>query len=197
MNQWFISDTHFGHANIIKYSNRPYKDVDEMNSLMVQEWNKLVKPEDEVYHNGDFAFMQYEEFRKLTWRLNGRIYLQLGNHDKMIIQHRQDILKQGKIVSIENYRELKTAGKMIVLFHYGQRVWNKSHHGSIHLYGHSHGSLPPHGLSVDAGVDCKEITHEYRPVHLDEVLAYMAKREQVVVDHHGTKEEQGSDDGSR
>jgi calcineurin-like phosphoesterase family protein len=198
MSKWFISDTHFGHANIIKYSQRPFKDVDEMNEMMIQEWNKLVKPEDEVYHNGDFAFMTYDKFRVLSWRLNGRIYLQLGNHDSMIIQHRTDLLKQGKIVSIENYRELKTAGNpMIVLFHYGQRVWNKSHHGSIHLYGHSHGSLPPHGLSVDAGVDCKEITSEYRPVHLDEVLAYMSKRKQAVVDHHGLTEEQGSDDGSR
>lgn len=185
MNRWFISDTHFGHTNIIKYSKRPFRDVDEMNEAMIQEWNKLVKPEDEVYHNGDFAFLTYDKFRLLHWRLNGRIFLQLGNHDTMIIQHRTDLLKQGKIASIEHYRELKIPGNMIVLFHYGQRVWNKSHHGSIHLYGHSHGSLPPHGLSVDIGVDCKEITHEYRPVHLDEVLAYMSKREQAVVDHHG------------
>lgn len=184
-NTWFISDTHFGHANIIKYSQRPYKDVDEMNEMMVQEWNKLVKPEDNVYHNGDFAFMPYDKFRQLLWRLNGHIYVQLGNHDKVITQHRNDLLKQGKIVSIENYRELKIDGQMIVLFHYGQRVWNKSHHGSIHLYGHSHGSLPPHGKSVDVGVDCKEITHEYRPIHLDEILKYMKTREEAVVDHHG------------
>jgi calcineurin-like phosphoesterase family protein len=192
MNHWFISDTHFGHANIIKYSNRPFKDVDEMNELMIQEWNKLVKPNDAVYHNGDFAFMTFDKFRLMHRRLNGDIYLQLGNHDKMIIQHKTDLLKQGKIVSIENYRELKIGGHMIVLFHYGQRVWNKSHHGSIHLYGHSHGSLPPFGKSVDAGVDCKEITHEYRPIHLDEVLKYMSKREQSVVDHHGTRDEMGS-----
>lgn len=193
MNRWFISDTHFGHANIIKYSKRPFKDVDEMNEMMIQEWNKLVKPEDEVYHNGDFAFLPYDKFRTLHARLNGRIFLQLGNHDSMIIQHRADLLKQGKIVSIENYRELKVAGApMIVLFHYGQRVWNKSHHGSIHLYGHSHGSLPPFGKSVDAGVDCKEITHEYRPVHMDEVLKYMSNRDQPVVDHHGTTTEMGS-----
>lgn len=186
MDTWFISDTHFGHANIIKYSNRPFKDVDEMNEMMIQEWNKLVKPTDEVYHNGDFAFLQLPKLKTLLWRLNGILHLQLGNHDKEIIKHRADLLKHGKFASIVHYRELKTPGNpMIVLFHYGQRVWNKSHHGSIMLYGHSHGSLPPHGLSVDVGVDCKEITHEYRPIHLDEVLKYMSKRTQVVVDHHG------------
>lgn len=186
---WFISDTHFGHANIIKYSNRPYKDVSEMNEMMIQEWNKLVKPQDDVYHNGDFAFLQLDKLKQLLSRLNGKIHLTLGNHDKEITRHRTDLLKHGKFVSIEHYRELKVAGKMIVLFHYGQRVWNRSHHSSIMLYGHSHGSLPPHGLSVDVGVDCKEITSEYRPIHLDEVLKYMSKREAVVVDHHGMKEE--------
>ncbi len=91
-------------------------------------------------------------------------------------------------IVFQNYKELKVEGKFIVLFHYGQRVWNKSHHDSIHLYGHSHGSLPPHGKSVDVGVDCKEITHEYRPVSLDEVVRYMDKRQGEVVDHHGMKD---------
>jgi len=193
MDTWFISDTHWGHANIIKYSNRPFKDVSEMNEKMLVEWNKLVKPGDKVYHNGDVAFMPYDKLKSYLWRLNGDIELVLGNHDSAIIQHREDLLRQGKIKSIAHYNELKLQGApMIVLFHYGQRVWNKSHHGSIHLYGHSHGSLPPHGLSVDVGVDSKEITHEYRPIHLDEVLKYMSKRQKAVVDHHGLTEEQGT-----
>lgn len=194
MNTWFISDTHFGHANIIKYSNRPYKDVDEMNEMMIQEWNKLVKPGDNVHHNGDFAFMPVDRLEKLLWRLNGNIHLVLGNHDKEIVKNRNRLLKQGKFNTIQNYNELKMGGEMIVLFHYGLRVWNKSHHGSILLYGHSHGSLPPYGKSVDVGVDCKEITSEYRPIHVDEVLKYMSKRETPVVDHHGTREE-GSEHG--
>lgn len=184
-NLLFTSDTHFGHSNIIKYSNRPFQDVHEMNEKMIQEWNKLVKPQDTVYHNGDFAFMPYDKFKQLVWRLNGRIYVQLGNHDKTITQNRVDLLKQGKIVSIENYREIKVDGQMIVLFHYGMRTWNKAHHNSIHLFGHSHGSLPAFGKSVDIGVDNKEIHAEYRPTHLDEILAFMSKREFVSVDHHG------------
>jgi calcineurin-like phosphoesterase family protein len=187
-NTFFVSDTHFGHKNIILYSNRPFSSVDEMNNLMVKYWNEVVKPEDIVWHLGDFAFMPYKDFKSLVWRLNGHINVILGNHDKVIEQHRQDILNTNKIESIQNYKELKVEGNFIVLFHYGQRVWNKSHHDAIHLYGHSHGSLPPHGKSVDVGVDCKEITHEYRPVSLDEVVKYMSKRQGEVVDHHGTKD---------
>ncbi len=194
---WHISDTHFGHANIIKYSNRPYANVDEMNEMMIQEWNKLVKPGDNVYHNGDFAFMSVDRLEKLLWRLNGSIHLVLGNHDKEIIKNRNRLLKHGKFATIQHYNELKVGGQMVVLFHYGMRVWNKSHHGSILLYGHSHGSLPPYGKSVDVGVDCKEITSEYRPIHLDEVLKYMSKRETPVVDHHGMREEEGSDESAR
>lgn len=185
---WFISDTHWGHANIIRYSHRPFTDVEEMNEKMAQEWNKLVKPGDTVYHQGDVAFMPFTKLQNYLWRLNGTIKLVLGNHDKEITKNRHALLAQGKIDSIEYYRELKLPGcPMIILFHYGMRVWNKSHHGSILLYGHSHGSLPPFGKSVDVGVDSKEITPEYRPIHLDEVLKYMEKREQSVVDHHGMR----------
>ena len=55
MNTWLISDTHFDHANIIKYCNRPFKDVDEMNNTIWQNWNSVVDADDIVYHLGDFA----------------------------------------------------------------------------------------------------------------------------------------------
>lgn len=183
-NIYFISDTHWGHKNIIQYSNRPFTHVDEMNEALIQNWNKLVKPEDTVYHLGDFAFMPYRDFKNTVRRLNGRINVVLGNHDNVVTNNIKDLISSGSLESVQSYLEIKPAGQMIVLFHYGQRVWNKSHHGSIHLYGHSHGSLPPHGKSVDVGVDCKEITPEYRPIHLDEVLTYMKDRKGEKVDHH-------------
>lgn len=189
MNTWFVSDTHWGHANIIKYSNRPFADVDEMNEALIKNWNAQVKQGDTVWHLGDFAFMPIKNFKSVLWRLNGNINVVLGNHDKVITQNHHELIQQGRIVSIQSYAELKVGGHFIVLFHYGQRVWNKSHHGAIHLYGHSHGSLPPFGLSVDVGVDCKEVTPEYRPVSLDEVVQYMDKRKSVVVDHHGMKDD--------
>lgn len=189
---FFVSDTHFGHANIIKHSHRPFTDVEQMNEMMIKSWNETVQLNDEVWHLGDFTFLQYTPFRLLLARLNGRINVVLGNHDKVIASNIAGLTSahgSGRsrplLTSVQHYKELKVEGRFIVLFHYGQRVWNKSHHGSIMLYGHSHGTLPPHGLSVDVGVDCKEITLEYRPIGLDEVLKYMDARSKAIVDHHG------------
>lgn len=90
---YITSDTHFSHKNIIKYCNRPFKNIDEMNYTLIQKWNEVVSEDDEVYHLGDFAFAQrtdenisYRETLKkylkcLTSTLNGKIHLILGNHD--------------------------------------------------------------------------------------------------------------------
>ena len=91
VNTWFTSDTHFGHANIIKYSGRPFKTLDEMNKELIRRWNERVKSEDLVYFLGDFCFKnssggkvgegtttKYDEFRS---QLNGDIVFIKGNHD--------------------------------------------------------------------------------------------------------------------
>lgn len=183
---YFVSDSHFGHFNVIRYSSRPYDTVEEMDSALINNWNRIVKPEDTVWHLGDVAF--YKDFYQLTElfaSLNGNINIVLGNHDRLIENNREDLLSSGLIKSIQPYAEVKTNKQLIVLFHYGCRVWRNSHHSSILLYGHSHGSLPPWGKSVDVGVDSKEITQDYRPVSLDEVLTYMEKRSVAKADHHG------------
>jgi len=181
----FTSDTHWGHNNIIKYSNRPFASVEDMNEALIANWNAVVKYDDTVYHLGDFAFLPYDKLKRIARRLNGTKHFIRGNHDKEIDKNKVDLLNSKTFASIQDYYELKHGGQMVCLFHYGQRVWNKSHHGSIMLYGHSHGSLPPFGKSVDVGVDCKEITPEYRPVSFDEVMAYMKNRTFEAVDHHG------------
>lgn len=77
---WIISDTHFGHENIIKYCNRPFKDTQEMDEHMIEQWNKVVKPGDKIYHLGDVFFGE-ENASKIFPRLNGQKRLILGNHD--------------------------------------------------------------------------------------------------------------------
>ena len=79
MKTFFISDTHFNHANIIKYCNRPQRDVKHMNEVMIANWNRHVSKKDTVYHLGDFAF---NPTRELIESLNGRKRLVMGNHDK-------------------------------------------------------------------------------------------------------------------
>ncbi len=170
---FFTSDTHWKHKNIIKYSNRPFSSVDEMDNTLIKNWNKMVGANDEVYHLGDFAFCSDDQFLDIISQLNGKLTIILGNHDKTVLNNRSKLYQMG--VKVVDYKEVRYNGTTICLFHYGQRVWNKSHHGSWHLYGHSHGTLPPLGRSVDVGVDAPFVTGkaEYRPFAVEEIAKYM------------------------
>ncbi len=179
MNYWFTADTHFGHANIIKYCNRPFKDSVEMNETIISNWNKVVKKDDLVYHLGDFCFGRNDyDFDMYFERLNGLIIFLKGNHDRLAWAHRH------KFYAAHNsYHEIEINGQEITLCHYAMRVWNKSHHGSWHLYGHSHGSLPDdkNSLSFDCGVDC----HNFAPINFEQIPAIMSKKTFKSIDHHG------------
>lgn len=78
-NRWIIADPHFGHANIIKYCNRPFSSVEEMNEILIQNWNETVLPGDRVYANGDFCINR--KFINILEILNGKKVLIKGNHD--------------------------------------------------------------------------------------------------------------------
>ena len=186
-NIWFTSDHHFGHANIIRFSGRPYADVEEMNATLIENWNAVVGQNDLVYHLGDIFLTTPVLAQQIRRRLHGKIHLIRGNHDKTAEG------MTGAFEWIKDLYELKIAdddapnGKQrIILCHYAMRVWNKSHHGAWHLYGHSHGSLPddPHSLSFDAGVDC----HFYMPIGYERVKRIMAGKTFVPIDHHGSPE---------
>jgi calcineurin-like phosphoesterase family protein len=163
MATWFTADTHFGHANIIKYCKRPFANSHEMDEELIKRWNERVSPDDIVWHLGDFAFGDNYPYLR---RCHGKKNLILGNHDK-------EKYYRGTTgwESVSRFEEITVEGTMIVLCHYGMRVWNKSHHGSLHFYGHSHGTLPGIGMSCDVGVDC----WDYRPVSLTEIMDRLNK----------------------
>ena len=77
-----ISDTHFNHSNVIKYSNRPYKDTEEMNRSIIENWNKVVSNDDTVIFQGDFCLGPKEETYRFASQLNGHKVIILGNHDR-------------------------------------------------------------------------------------------------------------------
>src|SRR5260370_31484271 len=79
---FFTSDTHLDHGNVITYCKRPFVSVDEMNEQMIYRWNYRVKSGDTVYHLGDFHMGKRERVAPLRERLNGRIILVRGNHDR-------------------------------------------------------------------------------------------------------------------
>lgn len=156
MTTYFTSDTHFGHKNIIEYCNRPFTSVEEMDKIMIFNWNSKVNHEDTIYHGGDLALHKNPE--KYFYRLNGIKHLIKGNHDSS---------KTTKLPweSINNILEIKVDKQRIILCHYSMRVWNKCHYGSIMLFGHSHGNLSENNQSLDIGVD----SWKYTPTTLEEI----------------------------
>lgn len=159
---WFTSDQHFGHAGILTYCSRPFADVQAMDTAMVQQWNDRVGPMDEVWCLGDFCAGR--DAGHYARHLNGRKHLVVGNHDR----HAR---KWQGWASIHDYHEMSVAGRRVVLFHYPMRVWNASHYGSIHLYGHMHNALPPTAQSCDVGVDA----WSFAPVGFDQITHRMAQ----------------------
>lgn len=155
---WFTSDTHFGHENIIRFCNRPYESLEEMDDTLLENINSLVKPHDTLYHLGDFAFNSHKQYRERIECKN--VHLVLGNHDKQKRQVYEALFSTVKNLSFVNWQ-----CERIILCHYAMRRWNGSHYGSWHLYGHSHGTLPGHGKSFDVGVD----PNNYKPVSFDQV----------------------------
>lgn len=153
-----------------------------MNEALINNWNSVVKPGDRVYHLGDVCFMQPEDSKRLLARLNGQIFLIKGNHD------RDNFLTKchDAFVWVKDYFELYVGKQKIILSHYPFMTWNKSHHGSWHLHGHCHGSLPDdsHALRIDVGVDC----HGYRPISFDEIGTLMSKKSFKPIDHHGRED---------
>ena len=98
-------------------------------------------------------------------------------------RHRFAAVKDYDEIAVKDPDALPHGKRKIVLLHYAMRVWNRSHHGSWHLYGHSHGSLPddPNSLSFDVGVDC----WGYAPISYQEVKSVMSGKTFAPIDHHG------------
>lgn len=198
---FFTSDIHFGHANIIAYSNRPFGTDDErvmwndkvnpvpqarkselvreMNEAMVNTINDTVGPNDTLYILGDVSFAKPEVTASLVKRIKCKKILIKGNHDPDTPEF--DALFDEVHTFLERNFQISGQKVKIVMCHYALRVWNKSHHGSLHLYGHSHGSLPDAGnRSMDVGMDAVGM----RPISLEEVYNAIGTRSLKSEDHH-------------
>lgn len=177
MSIFFTADTHFYHDNIRRHCNRPWDNLDDMNDALVENWNNKVSRRDEVWVVGDWAMIKnsYDPsvprmklYRRLRQRLNGKIHLILGNHDKMSRE------TYDCFTSVHDFgKEIKVDGQSITLCHYPLRSWNKSVHGSWHFFGHVHGRLDSvnTGLSIDVGVDAT--LWKYTPVVWEDLKTVM------------------------
>jgi len=178
---WFTADEHIGHENIIKFCKRPFSNINEMKEKIISNHNEVVKPGDRVFHIGDMFWrtVPVKEALDIIYRLNGEHYYIYGNHDEIF--HKNEFLRKS-FVWCKDVHNLNVSGyPNIFLFHYACRVWNGSHRGSWHLFGHSHNNLTEISkgnskdespFSFDVGVD----THNFYPWSLEEVAEKMKKK---------------------
>lgn len=165
--KYYISDTHFGHSNIINMCNRPFTDIESMNWVLIEKWNKKVKKNDEVYFLGDF-FYKCPQIKaiEILKQLNGKKYFIKGNHDKQSFL--MTLKTSGLIEEAREYKEIDDNNRMVVLFHYPLVSWNGMYRGSYHLYGHVHqNTIEP---KVDRRYNVSVEVNDYEPKTLDELI---------------------------
>lgn len=172
MKSFFTSDLHLGHEAIALRSGRPFSTVDEHDSCILDEINRMVTKHDRLFILGDFCWHSPQEYLKRITCKNR--HLIVGNHD------RQQSFKC--FATHQDTRIVKLGGEhKTFLSHYPHAYWPASHYGSLHLYGHMHGqrestldNLFPMRRAMDCGVDVAfKLTGSYRPFLEMEILALL------------------------
>ena len=152
-----ISDTHFDHKNIISYTNRPFKTVEEMNKILIDNWNSVVGPDDIVIHCGDFCMTNKRtSVKKYAEQLNGRKFIVLGNHDSK----RVPFLDCGFCGAARNYIIIGDK----IFCHNKEKVPPQKLAGRYTYYGHVH-NKDATPLTDSSRNVCVELI-DYRPLNI-------------------------------
>ena len=176
---YFTADTHFNHANIIKFCNRPFKNVEQMNETLIANWNYVVGENDIVFHLGDFCLGGAAEWTKLLDRLNGKIYLILGNHDLKNI--RQGFIQRFEHVALQMF--IMVDKQKMYLAHYPFLCFEGGYKDVWQLFGHVHTRKNNTGIDAerlqylyptqyDVGVD----NNDFKPVSFEEVKSIIDRQ---------------------
>lgn len=184
---YLTSDPHFGHENIIKYVKRPFSNADEMDKVLIENFNKTVKPDDILYILGDFTMHgSYTKCMKYREQINcDHVHLIIGNHDKKFHKSCVETGKPQIYESEDYYAELTYNNTKFCLSHYPFYSWNGRDHGSIMCHGHIHSSRRWNEINqwqqlclFDVGVDA----NDYTPVSLDYIYEYFNKSPSDIYD---------------
>ena len=168
MSEFVTSDTHFYHSNIIKYCNRSFNNVEEMNECIIKNWNNVVFPDDTVYHLGDFILNQKDKADEILNRLNGKIHLILGNHDNATqLSH----LIGDKLVEVTYEKVIKYNKCTIILNHFPLSTFaGQGKDFVVNLHGHVHSNKENPFVEFtnqyDVGVD----NNDFTPISIEQAI---------------------------
>ena len=169
---YFTADLHFYHDKVIKFADRPFQNIEQMNKTLIKNWNSKIKSNDEIYILGDFTMKGHALAQEILYQLKGKKHLIKGNHDGFINSpHFENYLFE----SISDYKEINYMNTQFILFHYPILEWNSFFRESIHLHGHQHNhrdynlqNLQNGIRRYDVGVDANDMS----PVGADEIIAF-------------------------
>lgn len=171
---WFISDTHFFHENILKFTGADgeliragFRDMAHMNQFMIEMWNSAVKPGHKVYHLGDVTFKYQDNWRIIAQQLNGYKRLCVGNHDKI----------EG--TNLTNFFQ-----KVLLWRVFGQEGFICSHI-PLHPSSFDRFSLKNPNVRKVVYFNVSVEAVNYRPVHIDEIKHIISEMGDVVLNVHG------------
>jgi calcineurin-like phosphoesterase family protein len=172
---FLTADEHYIHYNIIHHCSRPWKTLQAMHAALIKRHNNLVGENDLVFHIGDFAFADSQDYlkvRKLFKQLNGRHHLILGNHDEI---KPFNYVKMGFITV--HTALWQTWGDINFVLAHDPAVYTAMDDGVL-LCGHIHKlwrTIPEHHGKlqvINVGVD----VWDYYPVLLDDIIDLVNKR---------------------
>lgn len=185
---WFTADSHFGHKAMAAEGKgwRPFATVVEHDEFLISQWNKVVRPDDQVWHLGDVG-MNTTHTLGIVARLNGTKHLVAGNHDEVWPGHREAYKHQARwlevFASVQPFARRRIDGRAVLLCHFpyfGDHLgkeryaqWRLPDMGDWLLCGHVHGDWAQRGRQVNVGVDVRG----WRPVHVEEVAKIIANGE--------------------
>lgn len=187
---WFTSDCHFGHRNILNFCERPFENTKEMEKAIIENWNRVVKPNEKVFCLGDFSwFHSRHEIKKIVNRLNGEIYMILGNHDKKEAFELCDAEKLYICSDItylylrpetnDSDNRFETNCYTVVLSHFPQLCYSQSEKSNTYnFFGHIHSRKDqpmiefgePIKLLKQRQYDIGMDRHDYTPINFFDVL---------------------------
>lgn len=168
--KYYIGDLHFGHTRVLKFDNRPFDNIEEMDRVLIETWNNRITKNDQVYILGDIALHNEKPYSWYLSQLKGQKHLIVGNHDRKLLKD-AEALKY--LVSVDHYLEVTDDKKRLVLSHYPIGEWNGFYSGNWHLYGHIHNSTDgvyQYMKQFDRALNTGCMINNYVPVTLGELI---------------------------
>ena len=167
---YYISDMHLGHENVLKFDSRPFESVEEMNETLIANWNAKVTDEDDVWILGDFCYCSDKDPSFYLKQLKGRKHLIIGNHDKATIK---SVSALKYFESVERLQHIKDRDYNVIVCHFPLATWNAIRRGSYHVYGHIHSDrndvfefMKTRERALNAGC----MINNYEPVTIEELI---------------------------